>query len=128
MTSPRWSTLISGLVLVLSLSAGGDARAQLGFEGVAGPAWGGQFGVTYGNGFGSGFSPYGSGFSPYGFGSYGMGYGGFGSFPMPGFAESLGLIPQTTIAFPGLSSGITAVPGWDGPVRSVPRQRVRRRR
>jgi hypothetical protein len=121
MTSPRWSTLVSGLVLVLSLSAGGDARAQSGFDGLAGPAWGGQFGVAYGNGIGYGYSPY-------GYGSYGVGYGGFGSFPMPGFAESLGLIPQTTIAVPGLSYGLTSVPGWDGPRRSVPRHRVRRRR
>jgi len=61
--------------------------------------------VAYGNGIGYGFSPY-------GYGSYGVGYGGFGSFPMPGFAEALGVIPQTTIAVPGLSYGVTAVPGW----------------
>ena len=121
MTLPRWSTLVSGLVLALSLSAGGDAQAQLGVAGMTGPAWGDPFGGAYGYGIGYGFSPY-------GYGSYGVGYGGFASFPMPGFAESAGLIPQTTIAVPGLSYGLTAVPGWDGPGRSIPRQRVRRRR
>jgi hypothetical protein len=117
MTSPRWSLLVSGLVLVLSLSAGGDARAQFGIAGMPGPAWGDPFGGAYG--YGSGY-----GYSPYGYGSYGVGYGGFGGFPMPGFDQALGLVPQTVTAFPGLS----AVPGWDGPTRSVPRQRVRRRR
>jgi hypothetical protein len=121
MTSPRWSTLVSSLVFVLALSAGSDARAQFGVAGMTGPAWGDPFGGAYGYGIGYGFSPY-------GYGPYGVGYGGFASFPMPGFAEALGVIPQTTIVFPSLSSGVTAVPGWDGPTRSVPRQRVRRRR
>ena len=129
MTSLRWSTLVSGLVLVLSLSAGGEARAQLGVAGMTGPAWGDPFGMAYGNGIGYGFSPYGYGsygygFSPYGYGSSGVGYGGYGGFPMPGFDQALGLVPQTVTAFPGLS----AVPGWDGPSFRAPRHRVRRRR
>jgi hypothetical protein len=121
MISPRWSTLASGLVLVLALGVGSDARAQHGVAGMAGPAWGDPFGGAYG-------------FSPYGYGAYGGlspydgGYGGFTMFPMPGFAESLGVIPQTTFEFPGLFSGVTSVRGWDRPTRSVPRPRVRRRR
>jgi hypothetical protein len=121
MTSARWSTVVAGLVLILSLGAGGDARAQYGFEGLWGNSWGGQFGLGYGNGVAYGFSPY-------GYGSYGVGYGDFVSFPMPGFAESAGMIPQTMTAFPGFSYGVTEVPGWDGPVRSFPRHRFRRRR
>jgi hypothetical protein len=118
MISPRWSTLASGLVLVLALGVGRNAQAQYG---MAGPAWGDPFGGA------SGFSPYGYG-AYGGFSPYGGGYGGFTMFPMPGFAESLGAIPQTTFAFPGLFSGVTSVPGWDGPRRSVTRPRVRRRR
>jgi hypothetical protein len=121
MKSARRSILVSGLVLVLLLCAGGDARAQYGFEGLAGNPWGGPFGMAYGNSIGYGFSPY-------GFGSYGAGFDGFVGFPMPGFAESAGEIPLTMMALPGLSFGVTATPGWEGPVRSVPRHRVRRRR
>ena len=114
MTSPRWSTLVSGFVLVLVLGSGRDARAQFGVAGMAGPAFGDPFGGA--SGYGGGFSPFGyglyGGFSPYGYGTYGAGYGGFASFPMPGFAEALGVVPQTTTALPGLSSGVTAVPGW----------------
>jgi hypothetical protein len=91
------------------------------------PGFYGGYGLGYG-GYGLGYGGYGYGFSPYDYGSYGVGYGGLASFPMPGFAESAGLIPQTTIAVPGLFYGVTAVPGWDGPGRSVPRQRLRRRR
>ena len=120
MTSPRWSTLFSGLVLVLSL-ARRRRRGPIWLRGHGGARLGRPVRRAYGNGIGYGFSPY-------GYGSYGVGYGGFGSFPMPGFAEALGVIPQTTIALPGLSYGVTAVPGWDGPGRSVARQRVRRRR
>jgi hypothetical protein len=126
----RGSTLVSGLVLVLALNAGGVARAQFGVAGAVGPGWGDLYGLGYGNAVGYGFSPYGYGFyggMGYGYGGGGYG-GGFVGFPMPGFDQSMGLVPQTVTAFPGLSYGVTAVPGWDGTTWSPPRQRVRRRR
>jgi hypothetical protein len=57
-TTRRWSTLVSGLVLTMALASGGSARAQWGFPDNSGP-----FGMGYGTGFASGFSPYGYGSS-----------------------------------------------------------------
>ena len=99
-------------------SGGMGHRGGFGHHGVGGlggygfyPGFYGGYGLGYG-GYGLGYGGYGYGFSPYGYGSYGVGYGGFASFPMPGFAEALGVVPQTTTALPGLSYGVTAVPGW----------------
>ena len=53
MTSRRLSTLVSGLVLTLGLTAGGPVRAERGFPGNSGP-----FALGSGTGFASGFSPF----------------------------------------------------------------------
>jgi hypothetical protein len=139
MTSRRWSTFVSGLVLTLALASGGSARAQWGFPGNSGP-----FGLGSGIGSASGFSPYdygsfggqfglgsgvgsASGFSPFNYGSFGggLGYGGFGGIgfsPLPGYAQATGQVPQTTASYQSAYDVVTSVPGWS---RST--HRVRRR-
>jgi hypothetical protein len=119
MTSRRWSTLVSGLVLTLALAAGGPARAQsFGFQGIPGYPSVSQFGSGYGTGTAAGIAP--------DYGSFGeVGYGGLGrigAFPLPGYGLSIGRRPQTTTSFQSVSNVITTVPGWFG--RS---HRIRRR-
>jgi hypothetical protein len=86
MTSQRGNKLISVLVFGLVLATAGSAQAQWGY--------------------------------PLGYGSYGAGgYGGAGSFigfPMYGYAQSLGQVPQTATSFPSMSGAATLVPGWGG--------------
>jgi hypothetical protein len=47
MPSQRWSTLVSGLVLTLTLLAGSPARAQFGFQGIPGSPSVSRFGLGY---------------------------------------------------------------------------------
>jgi hypothetical protein len=133
-TTRRWSTFVSGLVLTMALASGGSARAQWGFPGNSGP-----FGMGYGTGFASGFSPYdygssvgygtgiASGFSPYNTGSFGgLGYGGFGGIgysPLPGYAQASGQVPQTTTSFQSAFDIVTTAPRWSGSTRRVRRRR-----
>jgi hypothetical protein len=76
MTSQRFSKLVSVLVFGLVLATAGSAQAQWGY--------------------------------PLGYGSYGAGgYGGAGNFigfPMYGYAQSVGQVPQTTASY-GLGYG-----------------------
>jgi hypothetical protein len=119
MTSRRWSTLVSGLVLTLALGAGGPARAQFGVSGISGYPSVSPYGLGYASGIGYGATPY--DYGPYG----GLGYGGFGGigvFPYPGYDLASGLTPQTTTAFPSISNVVTAVPGWSGSAHRVRRR------
>ena len=106
---------------------GRSRPAQWGYPGNSGP-----FGLGYGTGFASGFSPYDyssfggpfgpgygigttSGFSPFNYGSFGggLGYGGFGGIgfsPLPGYAQSTGQRPQTTASYQSASDAVTLSP------------------
>jgi hypothetical protein len=116
MTSQRWSKLVSVFVFALVMGTTGSARAQWGFPG----AWGYPPASQFGPGYGA------VGLSPYGYGSFGGGgYAGtsnFIGFPMAGYAESLGQVPQTTTSFPSLSNTVTLVPGWGGSTHSAYRR------
>jgi hypothetical protein len=103
MTSQRRNKLISVLVFGLVLATAGSARAQWVYPSI------GPFGVGYGAV--PGFSPF--GYGPYGAGGY-VGPGNFIGFPMAGYAESLGQVPQTTTSFPSMSGAMTLVPAWGG--------------
>ena len=117
MTSQRWTTLVSGLVLTLALAAGSPARAQWGLPGAPDYPPVGQFGL------GSGVV---QGISPFGFGSFGVG-GHVGSFnfvgfPTPGYARAIGQRPHTTTSFQSVSDTVTLVPGWSGSGHRVRRR------
>ena len=58
MTSQRWNTLVSILVLALVLTTAGSARAQWGFPGISGQPGVSQFGLGYGSWTAYGTSPY----------------------------------------------------------------------
>ncbi len=130
MTSRRWNTLVSGLILPLTLATAGSARAQFGVVGAQGHPAISQFGEGSGSGVAFGLSPYnyaqvgGVGYGA--FDGYSGGYGTLGTFP--GFGTcSGGLcgvgIPQTTASYRSVSSAVSIVPGWDGPSRRVRRRR-----
>ena len=103
MTSQRWSKIISVLVFGLVLATAGSAQAQWVYPPV------GQFGVGYGAV--PGYSPF--GYGAFGAGGYGV-PGNFIGFPAPGYAQSLGLVPQTTTSFPSIFESVTSVPAWSG--------------
>jgi hypothetical protein len=137
MTSQRWSKLISVLVFSLVLATAGSAQAQWGYPlgygsyGAGGYGGAGNFigfpmygyaqslgqvpQTTASYGLGYGGDP---GYSGFGYGSYGAGgYGGAGNFigfPMYGYAQSLGQVPQTATSFSSVSGAATLVPGWGG--------------
>jgi len=119
MTSQRWNTLVSVLVLALVLATAGSARAQWGFPGISGQPGVSQFGLGYGS-----WTAYGA--SPYDFGSFGaVGYGGlsnFIGFPLPGYDLSSGQRPQTTASFQSFSNTVTLVPSWSGSAHRVHRR------
>src|ERR1700679_3593914 len=117
MTSHRWSKLVSVFVFTLALGTAGSAQAQWGFPGPWGYSPAGQFGLGYGAV--PGISPFGYGL--YGAGGY-VGSSNFIGFPMAGYAESLGQVPQTTTSFPSLSNTVTLVPGWGGSTQGVYRR------
>jgi hypothetical protein len=137
MTSQRCRKLVSVLVFGLVLATAGSAQAQWGYPlgygsyGAGGYGGAGSFigfpmygyaqslgqvpQTTASYGLGYGADP---GYSPFGYGSYGAGgYGGAGGFigfPMYGYAQSLGQVPQTTTSFPSMSGAATLVPAWGG--------------
>lgn len=117
MTSQRWSKLVSVFVFSLVLGTAGSARAQWAYPGTWGYPQASQFGVGYGA------LP---GYSPYGYGFYGAGgyadTSNFIGFPMAGYAEALGQVPQTTTTFPSFSNTVTLVPGWGGSTHGVYRR------
>jgi hypothetical protein len=120
MTSQRWSTLVSGLVLTLALAAGGRAEAQFVFSGgIPGYSSAGAFDPGDG-------AVIVSGLSPFNYGSFaGVGFGGLGqigAFPLPGYGRSIGRRPLTTTSFQPLSSGITSLSGWNGRLHGVRRR------
>jgi hypothetical protein len=132
MTSQRWSTLVSVLVLALVLATAGSAQAQWGFPAASGYAGISDFGLGYGgpsNFVGFPFPGYGgpSNFVGFPFPGYGgpsnfVGfphpvYGGpsnFIGFPLPGYTLSTGQTPQTTASFQSFSNVVTLVPSWNG--------------
>jgi hypothetical protein len=120
MTSQRWSTLVSGLVLTLALSAGSPARAQFGFQGIPGSPSVSGFGLGYESGTSYGISP----FSYGSFGGAGFsGFGGIGTFPaLPGYRLSSGQRPQAITSYQSVSSAVTLVPGWNGSAHRVRRR------
>jgi hypothetical protein len=120
MTSQRWKTVVSGVVLTLALAAGSPARAQFGFQGMAGSPSVSSFGLGYGT-----QTVYGA--SPFGYGSFGgSGYtalGGVGTFPtLPGYRLSSGQRPQTITSYQSISSAIILVPGWNGSAHRLRRR------
>jgi hypothetical protein len=116
MTSQRWSTFVSGLVLTLALASGGPARAQWGFPGTYG-----QFGQSYGTVTAFGISPY--DYGSFGGASFG-GSIGIGASQLSYFdLRNGGPKPQATTSFQSVSNVITLVPGWGGPTHRVRRVR-----
>ena len=120
MTSPRWSTLVSGVVLTLALAVGGPARAQFFFDGP--PCLPYPPVSDFGLGFGPGTD---AGIWPPGYGSFaGASYGDLariGAFPLPG--PSSYAWPRTTTSFQPIYSTITLLPGWNGSTHRVRRRR-----
>ncbi len=119
MTSRRWNTLVSVLVLALVLATAGSARAQWGFPGIYNQAGISQVGVPYGS-----WPAYGG--SPYGYGAFaGTGYAGpsnFIGFPQPGYSLSIGQRPLTTTSFQSVSDVVTLAPSWSGSAHRVHRR------
>lgn len=119
MTSQRWNSLVSVLVLALVLVTAGSARAQWGFPGISVQPGVSQLGLGYGS-----FTAYGA--SPYALGSFGAtGYGGsstFVGFPLPGYAQSIGQAPLTTSSSQAVSNAVTLVPSWSGSSHRVHRR------
>ena len=116
MTSHRFSTLVSVLVLALVLSTTGSTRAQWVVSGNSGYPPAGEFGLGYGAV--PGISPFGS----FGAGGY-LGASHFVGFPLPGYGQAIGQRPLTTTSFQAASDIVTLVPAWNGS-----RHRVHRRR
>lgn len=124
MTSRRWSPLVSGLVLILALAAGGSARAQIELSDVPCipyPIFN-EFSSGYGFGSDAGFSPF-----DFGYGSFGgTGYGGFGGIDtssFTGFGQGLGQWSQTNPSLQPYSDTRTSRSG-----SKVSKRRVRRGR
>ena len=105
MTSPRWNTLVSGVVLTLALAVGGPAQAQRIFDGM--PSIPSSFDLEssfcVGDGSGVGLSFFNNGYSSFGLTGYGYS-GGMRGFPLPGYGFSNREWPQTTTSFQADSS------------------------
>jgi hypothetical protein len=107
------------LVIVLTLTTAGSARAQFGFQGIPGSPSVSRFGLGYKTGTSYGISPFDHG----SFGGAVSGdFGGIGAFPGPGSGLSNGTRPQTTTSFQSVYDVVTAVPGWSGSAHRVRRR------
>ena len=121
MTSQRWNTLVSVLVLALVLATAGSARAQWGFPGISGQPGVSPFGLGYGSWTAYGTSPYDNGYGSFG-GTGFVGSSNFVGFPLPGYGVSSGQVPLTTVSFPSFSNNVTLVPNWSGRAHRVHRR------
>ncbi len=123
MTSRRWSTLVSGLILMLALAAGGSARAQIDLDDIPCIPYPNfsVFDLGYGLGSAEEFSPFDFGYGSFGAADYG-GFGGIGTSSLTGFGRSIGQGPQTTASFQPRYDALTSVPS-----SKVSKHRVRRR-
>lgn len=134
MTSRRRNVLVTAIVLSLTITAAGTARAQFAVPGLAGPPAVGSFGPAYGGVVAYGLSPawygsfgYGGGYGVInpgiGYGTIGYGGGGYGIInPATGTGYGWGGA-QTTHSYQSMSNAVGLVPGWDRPSRRLHRRR-----
>jgi hypothetical protein len=113
MRSRPWGTIVSGLVISLTLTTAGSARAQFGLPGFPGYPSVGQSGLGYRDAPGVWAADNG----PFGCAGCG-GLGVIPVFPNAGY----GARPQTTNSYQSVYDAVTAVPGWGGSGRRVRRR------